>query len=102
MTNRMFRISFSVLFALMLINCGQSPETTMADQVPDARSAPAAPDLPPPDGLVAPGAEWETLFSGYVYSEGPAADANGNVYYAEVTWNHLYVIDMEGEIRLFE
>jgi gluconolactonase len=102
MISRMFRIFLALLLALMLVNCGQPPETTMADQAPDARSAPAAPDLPPPAGLVAAGAEWETLFSGYVYSEGPAADANGNVYYAEVTRNHLYVIDVAGDIRLFD
>jgi sugar lactone lactonase YvrE len=98
----MFRILVVVLALVALVQCGQSPDSTMADQLPAARQAPAAPDLPPPEGLVAEGAEWETLFSGYVYSEGPAGDAAGNVYYAEVTWNHIYVIDPAGDIRLFD
>ena len=40
------------------------------------------------------------MFEGYVYSDGPAADAIGNVYFAEVTWNHLYKVDSSGVITL--
>ncbi len=95
----MFKIIVTLLLLLALIQCGQSPDSVLT---PTMNQAPTAPDLPPPEGIVATGAEWETLAQGYVYSEGPAADADGNVYYAEVTWNHLYKVDAAGKVVLVD
>jgi gluconolactonase len=72
----------------------------MADQAPAARKAPAAPDLPPPPGLVAAGAQWETLADGYVYTDSPAGDPSGDVYYAEPIFKHLYKVDAAGNVTL--
>jgi gluconolactonase len=104
MIKPVLRVLLFLSATLLLINCGQAPDSgtqgSMVDQPPNDRQAPAAPDLPPPPGLLAEGASWETLFEGYVYSDGPAADAIGNVYFAEVTFNHIYMVDPAGEITL--
>ncbi|MEX2333977.1 MAG: hypothetical protein WD600_06945, partial [Pseudohongiella sp.] len=34
--------------------------------------------------LVAPGVEAELLTDGFVFTEGPAADAEGNVYFSDI------------------
>jgi len=60
--------------------------------------APTPPDLPPPEGLLAEGAAWETLAEGYLFSEGPAAAADGTVYYAEPIFGHVYKIAPDGVI----
>jgi sugar lactone lactonase YvrE len=65
---------------------------------PTMREAPAGPNLPPPEGLVADGAEWETVAEGYVFTDAPTADSEGNVFYAEPIFNHLYRISPAGEI----
>jgi gluconolactonase len=91
----------SILLALLLIQCGQSPEDSL-QQTPTMAAAPVAPDLPPPPGLVAEGAQWETLAEGYIYSEGPAADSDGNVFYAEAVFMHLYKVDAEGRVTQFD
>jgi len=70
----------------------------MADQAPNSRRAPVAPDLPPPEGIVVSGAVWETLAEGYVYTDGPAADNAGNVFFAEVVSNRLLQINSAGEV----
>jgi gluconolactonase len=96
----LYRVIFTVLLSLQLVQCGQSPDTfeTMADQAPNARRAPEAPDLAPPEGIVVNGATWETLADGYVYTDGPAADSKGNVFFAEVVSNRLLQINSAGEV----
>ena len=86
-----------ILLALILVQCGESPDK-QANVAPTMASAPVPPDLPPPPGLVEDGAAWETLAEGYIYSEGPAADDEGSVYYAEVVFMHLYKIEAEGQV----
>lgn len=45
-------------------------------------------------GLAAPDAEVEKIGSGYIFTEGPAADSEGNVYFSDIPgqrvhkWNH--------------
>jgi gluconolactonase len=35
------------------------------------------------DGVIAPGAELQTLSKDFAFSEGPASDAEGNVYFTD-------------------
>jgi gluconolactonase len=53
-----------------------------------AKAAPTAPPAPAPQpgipGLLAPGAAVERLVTGFVFLEGPAADAQGNLYFTDV------------------
>ena len=43
-----------------------------------------------PSGLKAPGAAVEKVKSGFVFTEGPAADAEGNVYFSDVRAARIY------------
>lgn len=51
--------------------------------------------------LVAPGAEVELLTDGFIFTEGPAADAAGNVYFSDIPANTNYLWTNEGELRTF-
>ncbi|MDP7269921.1 MAG: SMP-30/gluconolactonase/LRE family protein [Gammaproteobacteria bacterium] len=83
------------LTALVLLRCSDTPETVQP--VPGT-------NLPrsPPGQVVAPDSEWETLGRGYVYSDAPASDAEGNVYYVAITQNRIYRISPEGQVETFD
>lgn len=51
--------------------------------------------------LVAAGAEIELLQDGFMFTEGPAADADGNVYFSDIPASTNYVWTNEGELRTF-
>lgn len=53
------------------------------------------------DGLVAPGAEPELMHSGFIFTEGPAADAQGNVYFTDIPANRIYLWTTTGELQTF-
>lgn len=47
------------------------------------------------------GEEWELLGEGYKFTEGPATDAEGNVYFTEVHANRIHKIDLAGNVSVF-
>lgn len=51
--------------------------------------------------LVAPGAEVEQLHHGLFFTEGPAADQAGNVYFTDIPANRIYRWTLEGELEIF-
>lgn len=51
--------------------------------------------------LVAPGAEVELLADGFIFTEGPAADADGNVYFSDIPANTIYIWTNDGELQTF-
>ncbi|MEX0739132.1 MAG: SMP-30/gluconolactonase/LRE family protein [Pseudohongiella sp.] len=51
--------------------------------------------------LVAPGVEAELLTDGFVFTEGPAADAEGNVYFSDIPTSTNYVWTNAGELQTF-
>ncbi|HDZ08796.1 SMP-30/gluconolactonase/LRE family protein [Pseudohongiella sp.] len=51
--------------------------------------------------LVAPGAEVELLTDGFIFTEGPVADAAGNVYFSDIPANTNYVWTNDGELQTF-
>lgn len=51
--------------------------------------------------LVAPGAEVELLTDGFIFTEGPAADAAGHVYFSDIPANTNYVWTNDGELQTF-
>ena len=82
------------LLSLLLISCSDSP---------DALQGAAGPDQPAmPTGLVEPGAEWQPIGEGLVYTDGFAANASGEVYFADVYLNRLYKVSAAGEASVFD
>lgn len=46
-------------------------------------------------------AAWEVVSTGHSYTEGPATDAVGNVYFSDVPQSKIYKIDLAGKVSLF-
>ena len=47
-------------------------------------------------GVVAPGAEVQKLAGDFRFTEGPAADAKGNVYFTDIPNNRIHQWSLEG------
>jgi gluconolactonase len=52
-------------------------------------------------GLVAEGAEPLLLSAGFIFTEGPVADAQGNVYFSDIPANRIHVWTVAGTLELF-
>lgn len=59
-----------------------------------------AQDMPLSQVLIE-GEGWQLVGEGYRFTEGPAVDARGNVYFTDVPESKIYKIDGEGKITLF-
>lgn len=51
--------------------------------------------------LVAPGASVQLLADSFVFTEGPAADEQGNVYFSDIPASRIHVWTLEGELQTF-
>ncbi len=51
--------------------------------------------------IVIPGQGWEVVGEGYGFTEGPAADAAGNVYFTDIPKNRIHKIDLQGQVTVF-
>ena len=54
-----------------------------------------------PKGIVAPGATLQQAGSGYAFTEGPAADKNGNVYFTDQPNDRILKWTVDGTISTF-
>jgi gluconolactonase len=70
--------------------------------VATGRAAPApAKDAPWPAGIVAPGVKPQVLGAGYGFCEGPAADADGNIYFSDGTKDRIHFYEPGKPVRVF-
>jgi len=53
------------------------------------------------EGPVAPGAKVEKLADGFVFTEGPACDAEGNVYFTDIPNNRIHKWSVDGKLTTF-
>lgn len=51
--------------------------------------------------ILIPGENWEQVGDTYGFTEGPAADAHGNVYFSDIRNNKIYKADVDGKISEF-
>ena len=51
--------------------------------------------------LTAPGAKVERLADGFLFTEGPARDAEGNVYFSDIPNNRIHVWSLDGKLTTF-
>ncbi len=88
-----------------------------AQVLPDAlryvwKGYPAAPALgqfpvgtkdkrPTPLVIITPGEEWQLLSEGHRFTEGPAPDAAGNVYFTDGPNDKIFRIDPDGKVTPF-
>ena len=57
-------------------------------------------DMPLSDILM-DGEAWKLVAEGFKFTEGPAVDAAGNVFFTDVPNNKIYKIDLEGKVTPF-
>jgi len=55
----------------------------------------------PPVGIVAEGAALEKLADGFIFTEGPACDARGNVYFTDQPNDRILIWSITGELSTF-
>jgi gluconolactonase len=65
-----------------------------------AAPLPAGDDPKPIPGL-GPVGPVKKLHSGFDFTEGPAADAKGNVYFTDIPKEKIYKVDLEGKLSTF-
>ena len=58
----------------------------------------AAPDVP---GPIAPGATLQTLANGFSFTEGPACDAHGNVFFTDQPNDKILKWNVDGKLSVF-
>ncbi|NOX54559.1 MAG: SMP-30/gluconolactonase/LRE family protein [Planctomycetes bacterium] len=51
--------------------------------------------------LIAPGSKVVKLAGGFRFTEGPACDAEGNVYFSDIPTNRTYVWSVDGKLSVF-
>jgi len=51
--------------------------------------------------LVAPDAKVEKLAGGFKFTEGPAVDAKGNIYFTDIPNNRIHIWSVEGKLSTF-
>jgi gluconolactonase len=63
-------------------------------------SSAAAQDMPLSQILIE-GEGWELVAEGFKFTEGPAADAEGNVFFTDVPNDNIHKIDLSGRLSVF-
>ncbi len=58
--------------------------------MPDKKAPAGFADI---SGVIEPGSAWELVGDGYGFTEGPAVDKDGVVYFADVTKNRIYKVN---------
>ena len=51
--------------------------------------------------LLIPGEDWELVSEGHGFTEGPAANAKGEVFFTDIPKSQIWKIDLEGSVSLF-
>ncbi len=52
-------------------------------------------------GILAPGASVEKLAGGFAFTEGPAADAQGNIFFSDIPNNRIHKWSLDGKLSTF-
>jgi gluconolactonase len=93
------RLTVSAVLALVGL-CVASRVAYPADE-PSQVAAVAAVPATPAEGVVAPGAKVEQLAGGFAFTEGPACDAEGNIYFTDIPNNRIHKWSLDGKLTTF-
>jgi gluconolactonase len=52
-------------------------------------------------GVLIDGEGWQLVAQGYQFTEGPAVDAEGRVFFTDIPASRIYKIDLDGRVTLF-
>jgi len=87
-------VKICALFTIILTLLASARHCHAADETPDLSRVPA------PTGLVAPGTK-ATVAALVSFLEGPAVDAEGNLFFSEIAGNQILKMTPRGEIVVF-
>jgi len=76
-------------------------EVAFAYELPAGKLLAIPGTKPAPQSIVAPGAKLVEVRKGFKFTEGPVADAAGEVYFSDVHANRTYKWSPEGDVKLF-
>jgi gluconolactonase len=68
---------------------------------PIAKPRPANPGFPV-NRLLDHGQEWEVVSTGHKFTEGPAVDREGNVFFTDIPNNRIHKIGRDGKVSVFQ
>ncbi len=54
------------------------------------------------DEILDPGSDWELVSEGYRFTEGPAVNRAGEVFFSDIPNNRIYKIGLDGKVSLFQ
>jgi len=54
-----------------------------------------------PEGIIAPGATLREVATAFIFTEGPAADSRGNVYFTDQPNDRIMIYTTDGQIKTF-
>jgi len=54
------------------------------------------------NGALIPGQDWELVGSGYRFTEGPAVDKTGQVFFTDIPNNRIHKIGLDGKVTVFK
>jgi sugar lactone lactonase YvrE len=77
-----------LLLSAILVSCNQPTEVK-------------APLIRITAGIVAEDASWEEVVSGHPYSDSPAADADGNIYFSDIMTSRIMKLDHDLQQQVF-
>jgi len=81
------------LLCLIAIGCSESDQPAKQKKKRNV--------FPIPTEVIDKGAKWETVAQGFTYTDSPAADQNGNVYFADVVSGGVLKLNVNDEIEEF-
>ena len=53
------------------------------------------------DAILIPGEDWQLVAEGYKFTEGPAANAKGEVFFNDVPASKTYKVGLDGKVSVF-
>ncbi|HEU4386393.1 MAG TPA: SMP-30/gluconolactonase/LRE family protein [Blastocatellia bacterium] len=53
------------------------------------------------DALLIPGEGWQLVSEGYTFTEGPAANAKGEIFFTDIPNNKIHKISLDGKVSVF-
>jgi sugar lactone lactonase YvrE len=52
--------------------------------------------------ILTPGSEWELVSEGHRFTEGPAADKQGNLFFTDIPNNRIHRVGLDGKVSVFK
>ena len=63
---------------------------------------PANPSQQPVMNVLLPGEGWQVIGQGYKFTEGPAANSQGEVFFTDIPANRIHKIGLDGKVTVFK